>query len=269
LNRFGVATGIRSLFSNRGLLLALIIRDVQSRYRGTLLGFLWAILYPLMMLVVYAFVFGGVFNARWSTGGSLNEFALMLYCGLIVHGIFSETLSRSPTAIVSNSSYVKKVVFPLEVLPISHLASAAFNALIGVGLLCAFLLVQRGALAGTAFLVPLVVLPLLILTAGLAWLLAAIGVFFRDISQVIGVIMAVLLFLSPVFYPVSSAPPFARSMILLNPLTIPIEELRAVIILGNSLDWAFWFAYCIVALGVAVAGLWLFQKSRPAFADVI
>jgi len=260
---------VRAVYSNRRLLLALVVRDIESRYRGTLLGFLWAILYPLMMLVVYAFVFGGIFNARWSNGGSVKEFALMLYCGLIVHGIFSETLTRSPTSIVSNPSYVKKVVFPLEVLPLSHLASAVFNALIGLGLLCVFLLVEHGGIESTALLAPLILLPLLVLTAGLAWLLGAVGVFFRDIGQMIGVIMSVLLFLSPIFYPASSAPPFARSIIFLSPLTVPIEELRAVMILGKSPDWTWWSAYCLAGLAVAVIGLWLFQKSRPAFGDVI
>ena len=126
--RFSLASGFRSLYANRGLLRSLVIRDIQTRYRGTMLGFVWALVYPLMMLAVYAFVFGGVFNARWGSNGGMKDFVLMLYCGLIVHAVFSETLTRSPSAILSNLSYVKKVVFPLELLTISHLASAVFNA---------------------------------------------------------------------------------------------------------------------------------------------
>lgn len=269
MNKYSITSGIRSLYANRSLLRSLVIRDIETRYRGTMLGFLWAVVYPLMMLAVYAFVFGGVFNARWGIGGDMKDFVLMLYCGLIVHALFSETLSRSPAAVLSNPSYVKKVVFPLELLPISHLASAIFNTLIGLGLLCVFLLIQHQSIPPTALYVPLVFIPLLLLTAGLAWFLAAIGVFFRDVGQMIGVAMSVLLFLSPVFYPASSAPALAQKLIYLNPLTYPMEELRAVLILGNQLDWWHWLAYFTVSVFVAIGGLWTFQKSRPAFADVI
>ena len=246
-----------------------MVRDVQSRYRGTMLGFLWAVVFPLMMLAVYAFVFGGIFNARWGNSGGMKDFVLMLYCGLIVHAVFSETLTRSPSAILSNPGYVKKVVFPLELLTISHLASAVFNALIGLGLLCVFLLFQYQSIPLTALYVPLMLIPLLVLTGGLAWFIATIGVFFRDVGQMIGVIMSLLLFLSPVFYPISSVPALAQKLMYLNPLTYPIEELRAVLILGNQPDWLHWLAYCAVSVVVAIGGLWIFQKSRPAFADVI
>lgn len=269
MTRFSLASGIRSLYTNRSLLRSLVIRDIQTRYRGTILGFLWAVIYPLMMLAVYAFVFGGIFNARWGSGGDMKDFVLMLYCGLIMYGLFSETLTRSPTAVLSNPSYVKKVVFPLELLPFSHLASALFNALVGLGLLCIFLLIQLHSIPVTALFVPLVLVPLLLLTSGLAWFLAAIGVFFRDVGQMIGVAMSALLFLSPVFYPASSAPSLAQKLIYLNPLTYPIEELRAVLILGVQPDWLHWLAYFTVAILVAIAGLLIFQKTRPAFADVI
>lgn len=269
MNKYSITSGIRSLYANRSLLRSLVIRDIETRYRGTMLGFLWAVVYPLMMLAVYAFVFGGVFNARWGSGGDMKDFVLMLYCGLIVHALFSETLSRSPAAVLSNPSYVKKVVFPLELLSISHLASAVFNTLIGLGLLCIFLLIQHQSIPPTALYVPLVFIPLLLLTAGLAWFLAAIGVFFRDVGQMISVAMSVLLFLSPVFYPASSAPTLAKKLIYLNPLTYPMEELRALLILGNQPDWLHWLAYFAVSIVVFIGGLWIFQKTRPAFADVI
>lgn len=269
MNRSTLISGVRSLYFNRILLRSLIIRDIQTRYRGTIFGYLWVVVYPLMMLAVYAFVFGGVFNARWGGGGDMKDFVFMLYCGLIVHAVFSETLTRSPTAILSNPSYVKKVVFPLELLPFSHLGSALFNALVSLGLLCIFVLIQHHAIPATALFVPLVLLPFLTLTAGLAWFLAAIGVFFRDIGQMISVAMTLLLFLSPVFYPISSAPSFAQKLMYLNPLTFPMEELRAVLILGNQPDWLNWSVYFLVAILVAVVGLLVFQKSRPAFADVI
>jgi lipopolysaccharide transport system permease protein len=234
-----------------------------------MLGFLWAFIYPLLMLAVYAFVFGGVFNVRWGGAGDMKDFVLMLYCGLIVHAVFSETLSRASSAILTNPTYVTKVVFPLELLPLSLLGSALFNALVGLGILSCFVLIKHQAIPPTALFVPLVLLPLLIFTAGLAWLLAALGVFFRDVGQMIAVTMSVLLFLSPVFYPASAAPRLAQWLIHLNPLTFPMEQLRAVLILGNAPDWLHWSIYLLAALLTAVASLWLFQKARPAFADVI
>ena len=269
MKQFTTASGFRSLYWNRSLLHSLVIRDIQARYRGTILGFMWAVIYPLMMLALYAFVFGGVFNSRWGNGGGIQDFVLMLYCGLIVHGLFSETLNRSPTAVLSNPSYVKKVVFPLELLPITQLVSAIFNSLIGICLLTGFVFFQHHSIPVTVFFVPLVLLPLVIFTAGLAWFLAAIGVFFRDISQMLNVIMSILMFFSPVFYPMSSVPPFARDIMLLNPLTYPMEALRGVLILGNQPNWLHWTAYSLASVLVAVAGLWVFQRSRPAFADVI
>lgn len=269
MNIHTVRSGVNSLILNLSLLRSLVIRDIEMRYRGTIVGFLWAAVYPLMMLAVYAFFFGGVFNARWSSGGDMKDFVLMLYCGLIVHAVFSETLTRSPSAIHSNPSYVKKVVFPLELLPISHLASAFFNTLIGLGILCVLLLIQYQSIPPTALYLPLIFIPLLLLTAGLAWFLAAIGVFFRDVGQMIGVAMLALLFLSPVFYPASSAPALAQKIIYLNPLTYPIEELRVVLILGNHPDWWHWLTYLGVSVLIAIVGLWVFQKSRSAFADVI
>lgn len=269
MKKFNLTSGIVSLYANRSLLRSLVIRDIETRYRGTLLGFLWVVIYPLMMLALYAFVFGGVFNARWGSEGDVKDFVLMLYCGLVVHAVFSETLTRSPSAVLSNPSYVKKVVFPLELLPFSQLFAAIFNLTIGLGFMLLFLLFQYHAIPVTALFVPVVLFPLVVLTAGLAWFLAAIGIFFRDLGQIIGFAMSVLLFLSPIFYPASSAPKLAQKLIHLNPLTFPIEQLRTVMILGDQPDWLQWAGYFFVAIAVASAGLWVFQKARPAFADVI
>lgn len=264
-----LATGLTSLAGHRALLYSLARRDVETRYRGTALGFSWAVLQPLMMLAVYALVFGGIFKSRWTGGGGIQDFVQMLYCGLIVHGLFSDTLSRSPSAVLSNPGYVKKVVFPLELLPMCHLASAVFNAVVSLVLVSLLVLVQHHALPGTAWLVPVVLVPFLLLTAGLAWLLAAIGVFFRDVGQVINILMSILLFLSPVFYPASAASPVVRQLIYLNPLTYPMEALRAVLVIGEQPDWRHWLAYTAVCCVTFLAGLWFFQRTRPVFADVI
>ncbi len=269
MKKYSIVPGFRGIYANKDLLQSLVTRDIQMRYRGTLLGSLWVIIYPLIVLLVYTFVFGGVFNARWTSGGGIKDYIFMLYSGLIVHTLFSEVLTRSPTAVLSYPSYVKKVVFPLELLPICHLGSAIFNALIGLGLLCTFLAIERLSLPPTALSIPFVFFPLILLIAGLAWFFAAIGIFFRDVGQIIGVVMPILLFLSPVFYPVSSAPALAQKLIYLNPLTYPIEELRAVLILGNPIDWSRWIIYFIISIVIAIFGFWFFQNSRPAFADVI
>lgn len=269
MKRHTLVSGLTSVVHQRQLLVALVRRDLQSRYRGTLLGFSWAVVYPLMMLAIYAFVFGGVFGARWNGGGRMADFVVMLYCGLIVHGIFSDTLTRSPGAILATPSYVKKVVFPLELLPLAQLGSAGFNALVSLALLLAYLLVDRQAVPATALLIPLVMLPLLLMTSGLAWCLAGLGAFFRDLGQLITVAVTVLLFLSPVFYPVESMPEAVRNLAYLNPLAYPIEALRQVAVLGVLPDGPALAAYGVVSLLVCLAGLWIFQQVRPAFADVV
>jgi lipopolysaccharide transport system permease protein len=269
MRRHTLATGIGNLPRHRSLLVSLVRRDIETRFRGTMLGALWTVLQPLLMLSVYAFVFGGIFGTRWNQQGDLSEFVLMLYCGLIVHGLFSDTLSRAPSAVLSTPGYVKKVVFPLELLPLAQLASAVFTAVISVLLLCAWMLVQRHSLPVTALLAPLVLAPLLLLTSGLAWFLAALGVFLRDVSQIIQVAMSVLLFLSPVFYPASATPVAVRPWLHLNPLTWPMESLRAVLISGTWPDWRLGLVYGAISCAVALTGLWFFQRARPAFADVI
>jgi lipopolysaccharide transport system permease protein len=269
LKKHTILSGFKGLFESRYLLQAFVVRDIKDRHQGTILGAFWMVLQPLMMLAVYSFVFTSVFNTRWGEAGVSKDFVVMLYCGLIVHAFFSETLSRSHSAVSSNQSYVKKVVFPLEILPFIHLVSAVFNLLIGLLLICVYLLIQNHAIPLTAIYVLLVLVPLIIITAGFAWILAAVGVFFRDIGHMIGLVMSILLFLSPVFYPVSAAPTLVQNFLYLNPLTFPIEQLRLSLILGNQPDWEYWIIYFVVATVFAISGLWVFQKVRPAFADII
>lgn len=269
MKKHTVLSGLQGLYQSRYLLQAFVVRDIKARHQGTILGSFWMVFQPLMMLAVYTFVFTSVFNTRWGGNGIGEDFVVMLYCGLIVHAFFSETLSRSPFAVLSNPSYVKKVVFPLEILPFSNLVSALYNALIGLFLICIYLLIQKHAIPLTAIYVPLILTPLIIFTAGLAWTLAAVGVFFRDLGQMITLVMSILLFLSPVFYPVSAAPALVRNFLYLNPLTFPIEQLRHSLILGNQPDLKYWIIYFVVATLFAISGLWIFQKTRSAFADII
>jgi lipopolysaccharide transport system permease protein len=257
------------MYQNRDLLRSLVKREIEVKYRASVLGKLWIVIFPLMMLAVYTFVFGGVFGARWAGRGDLTDFVPMLYCGLIVHAIFAETVGKAPSLIVNNPNYVKKVIFPLELLPVTALLTAMFNATVSFVLLVLMVLALKHNLNWTLVFAPMVLLPLILLAIGCAWIIAALGVFFRDIEQFIGVLMSMLLFLSPVFYSTESAPPFARQLLRLNPLSYPIEEIRNVVLLGMVPNWSAWMLNMLPAVFVAWMGLWVFERARPAFADVI
>lgn len=246
-------------------------REVIGRYKGSVMGLAWSFFNPVLMLAVYTFVFSVVFKARWgaSAEDSKTLFALVLFVGMIVHGLFSEALNRAPALILSNVNYVKKVVFPLEILPVISIAAALFHSMISLGVLLIAMVVFNGQLHWTAILMPLVLLPFVILTLGFAWMLASIGVFLRDVGQVIGMVTAVMLFLAPVFYPVSAVPENIRPLIMANPLTFIIEQAREVLIFGHLPNLTGLSIYSFVAITVAWAGFALFQKTRKGFADVL
>ncbi|MBD8657079.1 ABC transporter permease [Oxalobacteraceae sp. CFBP 13730] len=247
-------------------------REVVGRYKGSALGLAWSFFNPVFMLVVYTFVFSEIFRSRWSgLGGdeSKTQFALVLFVGMIVLGLFSEVVNRAPGLILANANYVKKVVFPLEVLPVVNLGAALFHSLISLAVLLAAYALFNGALQWTAVFVPLVLLPLLILILGLAWMLASLGVFLRDVGQFVAILTTVLTFLSPVFYPVTAVPERFRSIIMLNPLTFIIEQARDVLIWGRLPDWFGLGVYTGAAMACAWCGYAWFQKTRKGFADVL
>lgn len=250
------------------LLLQLLRRDIAGRYRGSALGMLWPLLTPLLMLGVYSFVFSVVFPARWP-GLSGEAFAITLYGGLLVHGLAAEVLLRAPTAITSQVNYVKKVVFPLHLLPLVPVGSALFHGLLGLGILVAALLITQGSLPPTALLLPLVWLPFVVALCGAAWLLAALGVFLRDISQLMGLAVTLLMFLSPIFYPAEALPEAWRGLFSLNPLTVIITQTRQILIQGQLPDFAALGIYALLALGFAALGWAFFHKTRKGFADVL
>lgn len=260
-----------SLWRNRELILQLTRRDVLGRYRGSLLGLLWSFFNPLFMLGVYTFVFSVVFKARWGIGepDSRMQFALILFAGVIIHGLLAEGISKAPGLILGNANYVKRVVFPLEVLPWVVLGSSLFHALVSLVILLLAQAAFGGGVPVTAALLPLVLLPLLPVTMGCAWWLAATGVFIRDIAQMTGILTTVLMFLSPVFYPLSSLPEPMRPWLYLNPLTFIIEQARAVLFTGVQPDWSGLLLYFLAGMGVAALGFRWFQMSRKGFADVV
>jgi lipopolysaccharide transport system permease protein len=262
---------LRGLARNQGLIWHMIKREVAGRYRYSVLGVMWVFFNPLLLLMLYTFFFSVVFNARW--GGlrpeSKFQFAILLYVGMIVHTLFSEAVTRAPMLIVSNVSYVKKIVFPLEILPVVALGTALFNATASfLVLLSAFLLIN-GQIHWTALLLPVVLSPLIVLTLGVTWSLASLGVFLRDVEQPIGVAMTVLLFASPVFYPVDALPERIRPWLMLNPLTFIIEQARAVLIFGELPNWYGLVIYTLVASTIGWVGYFWFQKTRKGFANVL
>ena len=261
----------KSLWRNRQLIEQMTKREVAGRYKGSVMGLAWSFFNPVFMLSVYTFVFSGVFKSRWGVGGdeSKTQFAMVLFVGMIIHGLLAEVLNRAPGLILSNTNYVKKVVFPLEILPVISMGAALFHSLISLAVLLAAFALFNSSLHWTAVFVPLVLLPLVILTIGLAWILASLGVFLRDVGQTIGIITTVMMFLAPVFYPVTALPEEFRPWIMANPLTFIIEQARAVLIWGHMPDWAGLGIYTLAATTVAWAGYAWFQKTRKGFADVL
>lgn len=249
----------------------MVKREIQIKYKDSLIGLGWAFFTPLFMLGVYTFVFSEVFKSRWNNviPTSKADFAIMLFAGLMVYTFFAECLLRGPTIITSNTNYVKKIVFPLEILPFIAVGVSLFQlAISSIVLLTAQLFVNE-QIHLTALLFPLVVLPLIVSTIGILWILAAAGVYLRDIGQLIAVLTSVLMFLSPIFYPVSALPEEFQSWLRLNPLTNIIEQTRAVLITGEMIDWKTYFMSLAPSLVIFAVGYALFQKARKGFADVL
>jgi len=261
---------ISSLWRNADLLKVLVKREVLGRYRGSVIGILWSFFNPLLMLAVYTFVFGVVLKARWNVeSNSHTEFALVLFAGLIVFNFFAECVTRSPQLILSNVNYVKKVVFPLEILPCVALGSAAFHALVSWSVWIAAYVVLFGVPHLTVLLLPLVMLPLVLFILGVTWWLASLGVYLRDVSQIVGILVMVLMFLSPIFYPISALPEGFRRFVILNPLTTVVEQTRDVMYWGRFPDWAMFGVAFAVGMITAWLGFVWFQRTRKGFADVV
>jgi len=265
-----LARPLALVWRRRVLLRRMTWREISSRYRESALGTVWAVINPLLMLSIYTFVFGFMLKTRWpGQGDNKLLFAITLFAGLIVNALFAETVNRSTTVITENANYVKKVVFPLEMLPLVVLGSALFHAAVSFGIL-----VVANALVGTGFhwtllLLPLVVAPVLLATAGAGWILAALGVFLRDASQIVAFLTACLMFLSPIFYPLTSFPAGMQRWLFLNPLTLPVVQVRQVVIEGAVPAWRDLGISYAVGLVVAAIGLWLFERTRQGFADVV
>lgn len=256
------------LYRHRYLIGQLTRRDVLLKYRGSVLGIGWSFLYPLLLLAAFSVVFGGVFNTRWgSMGGGAGQ-VLFIYCGLLVFTPFAEVASTSPRLLLAYQSYVKKIVFPTETLPLVTVLSASLHGLVNLAIL-----IVAATLSGHAsallLLIPLVLLPAWLFTLGLAWLLTAAGTYVRDLAHVMPVLTQLLMFLSPVFYPLDAAPAPLRGLHVVNPLAAAMEDLRGTVLNGQPPRWDVWFIMLAIGLATALFGYTFFRRSKEDFADVL
>lgn len=259
-----------AITSRRDLTAELAKREVLGRYRGASFGLLWSLISPFLLLLVYTVAFGSVMKSRWpEVAEGHSHFALVLFVGLIVHGFFSECLTRSPYLIVGNPNFVKRVIFPLEILPWPMIASALFHSLMNTIVFAVLRLLLDGQLSWTILLLPIVMFPLIVLGLGVSWFLAALGVYFRDVTQVTGVLSTALLFLSSAMIPEQAVPPKFRVVFELNPLTFVINQAREVALWGRLPDWIGLLEYLAIAIVVFYAGFAWFKATRRGFADVL
>lgn len=260
-----------SLWQQRNLIVQFTQREISNRYRGTFLGIIWSFINPFLLLMIYTFVFGVVLKQRWpqAASDSLNEFAITLFCGLIAFGIFSECMSRSSSIIVSSPNYVKKVVFPLEILPITIMGAALFQALINFIVLIAVYAVTMGVVQWTLILTPIILLPLVFLTLGLMWFISSLSVFFRDAGYIVALLVQVLTFLTPVFYPLAAIPASFRMYVHYSPLALIVETFRNTTLWGILPGFRGYLLLNIATIMVMMFGYAWFMKTKKAFADVI
>lgn len=265
-------SSLNYFWQHRQLILALSRREILGRFQGSFLGRLWLVLAPLFMLCLYAFFFGEILQARWSIGvadATFGNFTLILFSGLMLHQFLSESLGRAPELILSNANYVKKIIFPLEILALVVVKVNAVQLLVSVAILMIAVVVMTGQYFWQWIYLPLVLIPFMVLTTGLVWLFAALGVFLRDLKQVVMYLSTILLFMSPVFYSMDRLPDSLQFIYFVNPLIVAIDQIRQVLFLGASPDWMILLSYSAVAVVVAVVGYKFFLRSKPAFADVM
>lgn len=259
---------IRDLYRHRYLIGQLVRRDVLLKYRGSYLGIGWSFLHPLLLLAAFTVTFGGVMGARWTNVNNGPDLAVFIYCGLLVFSPFAEVLAGTPRLLPTYQSYVKKIIFPTEILPLTTVLSATVHGLTNAALL-SLAAVATGHAHGAILLLPLALLPVWLFTLGIAWVLATIGAYLRDLPHIVPVLTQILLFLSPVFYPLEAAPAALRKLQSLNPLAFAIEDVRGIVLQGTLPQWDAWLIMLAIGLTAACGGLALFHAAKEDFADVL
>jgi lipopolysaccharide transport system permease protein len=262
---------VRSVLINGFILRSLVRNEILARYSKTMLGVIWSLINPLVMILIYSVVFGMIFEVRFGRSAGTTEipYGIVLFSGLLLHVFLAETLLRAQGIILDNSNYVKRVIFPLEILPLSILLANVIQAGVALLVLMAVILIAGFPIPLTALLLPVVWAPLVLITLGLAMIVASLGVFVRDISQVLGFLMTILLFGSSILFPADMLPEALRPWLLLNPLTIIVDQTRAVLLWGELPDWRLLGYHAVVSAAVAWIGCWWFLRTRRGFADVM
>lgn len=259
----------KTLIRHRSLVIELTKREFTGRYRGSFGGVAWSFVQPLFLLSIYTIAFGVILKTRWASTGDTATYALMLFAGLIVFNAFSECLTKSSTLITTNPNFVKKVVFPLELLPIVTVGTVLIHAIIAIAVWFSGYMLLFGLPKPSAAFFPIILVCLVPVLLGIAWLFSAVGVVIRDISQVTGMLNHALLFLTPIFYSIEAAPPMLKSALMLNPLTFIVEQFRTVLFLGNMPNFKGLIIYFVLANLFAWCSLTLFKRLRPTFADMV
>jgi lipopolysaccharide transport system permease protein len=261
---------VQSVRKNRELILQMTKRNLIGKYKGSIFGLLWSFLNPLILLSIYTFAFSVVFKAKWGLAEEgILDFALILFASLTVFNLFGEILKDSPTLILSQPNYVKKVIFPLEILPVVNLLTALVHTCISILIFIIFFGFAHKSIPWTLVFLPIIFLPLLLISLGLSFFLASMGVFLRDIGYFMTHIITILLFTSPVFFPLDRIPPMFQKILFLNPVAYILEEARAIMVFGKIPDWKILSIYTLVGFILTILGFWWFQKTRKGFADVL
>lgn len=264
--------GVNIVRKHHDLLVQMLLRGIAARYRGSALGFVWSFAYPLVMLAVYTFVFGVVFKARWGVDifeGNRAAFPMIMFCGMSVYNIFSESVNSSTISIVSNQSYVKKVVFPLELIPLCNVMTSFVFGLAWFSLLFMGTIIFLHKISWTIFLLPITLIPLLLFSAGISFFVASLGVYLRDMQQIVGIITQILFFMTPIFYPITIVPEKLRWILQLNPLSGIVEQTRQLFLYGQVPDLLYSVVSLLVSGIVFQLGLAWFMKTKKGFADVL
>lgn len=251
------------------LVLSLARRDLVSRYKGSVLGIVWAVLNPVVMIAIFTFIFANVFGARFGPSTSAWDYALYLFCGLLPWSMFQETVQRATTTIITHANLVKRVLFPLETLPAAQTLSSLANQLFGTIALLLATLILRKHLPLTIFFLPLLLVPQTLLTIGAAWLVSSLGVFIRDLTQGISLLLMAWMYLTPIIYPESVVPDRYRGLLNINPFTALVRSYRRIVLEGVSPDWMGMAYFSVFSLIVFCVGYWWFARTRKNFADVI
>lgn len=261
---------MKIILNNRYLFIQMVKRDIKLKYKGSVLGMLWSIIIPLFMLIIYTFVFSVIFQAKWDTRQSSKfEFALLLYCGLCVFNMLSDIMNRSTTLIFSNVNYVKKTIFPLEILPMTITFSALFNWFINIIILIIANIIINQTLSFRLYQIFIVIVPFIFLCIGVSYILSSLSVYLKDLSNAISLLVMILMYMSPVFYSLNSVPKAYQIFCMFNPITYVIENLRNIIIYDKNISIYYLILSIMSSIVCYFVGKYVFKKTRVGFADVL